>query len=135
MASKTKLDFIIDVFQICEMTQTFIFVNSKKFAELVHNKLCKAGLASHIMFSDMTKEERDLTIERFRKQEINVLITTNLVARGIDVPEVELVINFDVPQKRIGETTVGDPENYLHRIGRTGRFGKQGIALTLYDRD
>jgi superfamily II DNA/RNA helicase len=52
------------------------------------------------MFGKMTKEERDDTIEKFRTQEINVLITTNLVARGIDVPEVQLVINFDIPQKR-----------------------------------
>ena len=83
----------------------------------------------------MSKEERDNTIEKFRKQEINVLITTNLIARGIDVPEVELVINYDVPQKKMGGKICGDPETYLHRIGRTGRFGKTGVALTIYDRD
>ena len=63
------------------------------------------------------------------------MITTNLIARGIDVPEVELVINFDVPLKKMDGVTIGDPETYLHRIGRTGRFGKNGIALTIYDRD
>lgn len=117
------------------MTQTFVFVNSLDFAEKVHMWLRKAGFSSYIMFSKMSKEERDATITKFRNQEINVLITTNLIARGIDVPEVELVINYDVPQKKIGGKICGDPETYLHRIGRTGRFGRQGIALTIYDRD
>jgi len=133
--SKKKLDFIKEVFETCEMTQTFIFVNNKDFAEIIHKKLREAGLKSFIMFSKMSKEERDSTIEKFRNQEINVLITTNLIARGIDVPEVELVINYDVPLKKINNQTCGDPETYLHRIGRTGRFGKTGIALTIWDRE
>ena len=58
-----------------------------------------------------------------------------MIARGIDVPEVELVINYDVPIKKIDNKTCGDPETYLHRIGRTGRFGKTGIALTIWDRE
>jgi ATP-dependent RNA helicase DDX19/DBP5 len=126
-----KLDFIKEVFVTCEMTQTFIFVNTKEFAERVHNKLRKDGLKSYIMFSKMSKEERDSTMEKFRKQQINVLITTDLIARGIDVPEAQLVINFDVPQR--GQSA--EPDTYLHRIGRTGRFGSNGIALTIYDRD
>ena len=132
---KKKLDFIKDVFKYCEMTQTFIFVNTLDFAEKIHNILRKADFKSYIMFSKMQKEERDATIEKFRKQEINVLITTNLIARGIDVPEVELVINYDVPAKKIQGTVQGDAETYLHRIGRTGRFGKPGLALTIWDRD
>ena len=64
---KKKLDFIKDVFETCEMTQTFVFVNTKEFAEKVHILLRKAGLSSFIMFSKMTKEERDDTIEKFRK--------------------------------------------------------------------
>ena len=133
---KHKLDFIKEVFETCEATQTFIFVNSKEFAEKVHLWLRKANFKSFIMFAKMSKEERDDTIEKFRNQEISVLITTNLIARGIDVPEVQLVINYDIPQKKdFNGTTVGDPETYLHRIGRTGRFGSNGIALSIYDRD
>ena len=65
-----------------------------------------------------------------------MLITTNIVARGIDVPEVQLVINFDIPQKKDPNgKTCGDPETYLHRIGRTGRFGVNGVAVSIYDRD
>ena len=84
----------------------------------------------------MTKEERDKTMSKFRKQEIHVLITTDLIARGIDVPQAQLVINFAVPQQFDTKTKTqnSDPATYLHRIGRTGRFGRDGLALTIYDR-
>lgn len=117
------------------MTQTVIFVNTKKYAEALHNMMRTAGYKSTIIFGDMSVQERDEMIEKFRRQEVAVIITTNMLARGIDVPEVEIVINFDVPQMRVGDKKVGDPENYLHRIGRTGRFGTQGLAVTIFDRD
>lgn len=132
---RQKLDFIKEVFSTIEMTQTFIFVNSLDFAEKIHIKLRELGFSSFVMFSKMSKEERDDTLSQFRAQTINVLITTNLIARGIDVPEVELVINYDVPLKMVNDEIIGDPEIYLHRIGRTGRFGKTGIALTIWDRE
>ena len=101
--------------------------------------LKKANYGASIMHSKMDREERDATMEGFRNQEINVLITTNLIARGIDVPECQLVVNYDVPTKNIqdkgGKAQIGDAETYLHRIGRTGRFGTQGVAITIYDRD
>ena len=62
------------------------------------------------------------------------MITTDLLSRGIDVPETEMVINFDVPFLRINNDTQADPETYLHRIGRAGRFGRPGVALTIWDR-
>ena len=85
----------------------------------------------------MSPKERDEIMERFRKLEIHVLITTNIIARGVDVPEAQLVINYDVPSQRSsdGKRHVADPENFLHRIGRTGRFGTNGVAVTIYDRD
>jgi ATP-dependent RNA helicase DDX19/DBP5 len=58
-----------------------------------------------------------------------------MIARGIDVPETQLVINYDVPTIKFKDKKIADPEIYLHRIGRTGRFGAQGIALTMYDRE
>ena len=130
-----KVDFIMSVFETCSMTQTFIFVNTLNFAEKIHSILRNKGFSSNILFSKMSKEERDLTMEKFRAQEINVLITTNLIARGVDVPETELVINFDVPNRKVKGKMEGDYENYLHRIGRTGRFGRDGVALTIWDRD
>ncbi len=89
------------------------------------------------MFGKMDSKERDEIMDKFRKGEAKTIITTNMLARGIDVPEVELVINFDVPvlHGRKGNVSGGDPENYLHRIGRAGRFGTPGIALTLLDRE
>ena len=82
----------------------------------------------------MSESERDNTMQKFRNQEFNVLITTDLLSRGIDIPETELVINFDVPFIRTNNEIQADPETYLHRIGRAGRFGRPGVALTIWDR-
>jgi superfamily II DNA/RNA helicase len=112
-----------------------IFVNTKSFAETLLRILRKAGYEVNIIFGDMTGEERDEYIQKFRDREINIVITTNILARGLDVPEVQFVINFDVPTMRVGGKIMPDPENYLHRIGRAGRFDTPGIALTIYDRD
>ena len=117
------------------MTQTVVFVNTKKFAEILHNMLRKEKYKSTILFGDMDWSERDEMILKFKTGEVSVIITTNMLARGIDVPEVQIVLNFDVPTMGTKEQRVGDPENYMHRIGRTGRFGTQGIAVSIYDRD
>jgi ATP-dependent RNA helicase DDX19/DBP5 len=119
------------------MTQTIIFVNSKAFAETLFDILRKASLQVVIIFGKMDNQERDEMIEKFRTGKIAVIITTNMLARGIDVPEVQIVINFDVPIMMgfTQEEKQGDPENYLHRIGRTGRFGTKGLAITIYDRE
>lgn len=131
-----KVDFVKNIFEVCSMTQTIIFVNSKKFAEVVFDQLRKASLQVVIIFGNMDHEERDEMIDKFRKGKIAVIITTNMLARGIDVPEVQIVINFDVPLMSDAKGQVcGDPENYLHRIGRTGRFGTKGLAITIYDRE
>jgi superfamily II DNA/RNA helicase len=82
-----KLEFIKEVFEVCEKTQTFIFVNTKDFAETVDRLLKKGGYASYILFGKMTKEERDSTMQKFREERINVLITTDILSRGIDIPE------------------------------------------------
>merc|ERR1739841_414524 len=73
-------------------------------------------------------DDRDSTMLAFRKNESNVLITTNVLARGVDVDSVCLVVNYDVPVDKDGEP---DYETYLHRIGRTGRFGRKGTAINL----
>jgi len=77
--------------------------------------------------------ERDSIIDKFRSGQAKVLITTNVLARGIDVQSVTMVINYDIPVTADGRA---DPETYLHRIGRTGRFGRVGVALSfVHDRD
>lgn len=75
----------------------------------------------------MSAEERLRTMQKFRDGEANVLITTNVLARGIDVLSVTLVVNYDLPMTREGDA---DVETYIHRIGRTGRMGNKGIALS-----
>lgn len=131
-----KPDFVKSVFDVCAMTQTVIFVNSKDFALRLHEMMRKGGYKSVIIFGKMEAEERDEMISQFRLGEIKVIITTNMLARGIDVPDVQIVINYDVPlMKGSDDKICGDAENYLHRIGRTGRFGVKGIAITIFDRE
>ena len=125
----------MDVFTVCELTQTIIFVNTKKFAETLHSMMRKANLKSTIIFGDMSVDERDEMIGKFRTGEVSVVITTNLLARGVDVPGIQIVINYDVPAQGPRGGEHGDAENYMHRIGRTGRFGVKGIAVSIYDRD
>ena len=124
-----------EVFGTCNMTQTIIFVNTKKFAETLHNMMRKQDIKSTIIFGDMDWAERDEMIAKFKSGEVSTIITTNILARGIDVPEVQIVLNFDVPTLGPRDGRYGDPEMYLHRIGRTGRFGTQGLAVTIYDRE
>lgn len=76
--------------------------------------------------------QRDIVIDAFRLGHAKVLIATNVLARGIDVSSVSMVVNYDVPDTQVpgGRGTVADPATYLHRIGRTGRFGRVGVAVT-----
>lgn len=80
----------------------------------------------------MENKDRDKVIDEFRNDVFPTLISTNVLARGIDVPQVDLIINFDIPI--ISSFGFKDPDfaNYLHRVGRTGRFGTDGLAVTFY---
>src|ERR1700761_1941024 len=73
--------------------------------------------------------QRDVVLQRFRDGHAKVLITTNVLARGIDVQSVSMVINYDIPMKGRNDSEP-DPETYLHRIGRTGRFGRVGVSIS-----
>lgn len=130
---KEKVDFIADIFEtISGLTQTIIFVNTTKFAEVLFNLLKQKGYKPFIIFGKMSRDERDEYVEKFRTKQLNVVITTDLLARGFDMPTIKLVINFDVPINRSGQP---EEESYLHRIGRAGRFGTKGVGITLFDRD
>lgn len=88
-----------------------------------------------MLIGGVDQAERDVIIDNFRKTTITSLICTNVLARGIDVPEVDLVINYDVPF--ISDYGFKNPDyaNYIHRVGRTGRFGTDGVAVTLVNSD
>lgn len=121
------------IFREIVKNQSIIFVNSKKYAETLMYYLrdVEKHSVGLIMGYPMTKDEREFVIKKFSNKEFEILITTNLLSRGIDMRAVNLIINADLPE--VYETKLPDYETYLHRIGRTGRFGDIGIALNLID--
>lgn len=90
------------------------------------------GHQTSVIHGGMDPEERDRVIDEFRKGITRVLISTNVLARGIDILQVSLVINFDIP---LDANHHPDPETYLHRIGRTGRFGRSGVSINFVHDD
>ncbi|XP_015787451.1 DEAD-box helicase Dbp80 [Tetranychus urticae] len=126
-----KYKALANLFGTLTIGQVFIFCQTKKAAAWLTDKLRKDGHSVGIITGDLTVEERTEVINRFRDGVERVLIATNLMARGIDVDQVTVVINYDLP---IDITTKDiDFETYLHRIGRTGRFGKSGLAINMVD--
>lgn len=126
-----KYKALANLFGTLTIGQVFIFCQTKKAAAWLTEKLRKDGHSVGIITGDLTVEERTEVINRFRDGVERVLIATNLMARGIDVDQVTVVINYDLP---IDITTKDiDFETYLHRIGRTGRFGKSGLAINMVD--
>lgn len=123
-----KLEFLADIYSLLTIGQSIVFVSRKTEADAVHSTLRAAGYTCSVLHGAVEPTQRDAVMESFRKGESNVLITTNVLARGVDVDNVCLVVNYDVPVTKTGEP---DYETYLHRIGRTGRFGRKGTAINL----
>ena len=98
-----------------------LFVNFKVNANEVFTELKRMGISAGVLHGDLEQPERDSVMARFRNQSVRILIATDVAARGLDVTNLDLVINFDLPK---------DPEIYTHRIGRTGRAGKTGTAIS-----
>eukprot|EP01112_Ceratiomyxa_fruticulosa_P011390 TRINITY_DN3087_c0_g1_i1.p1 TRINITY_DN3087_c0_g1~~TRINITY_DN3087_c0_g1_i1.p1 ORF type:complete len:409 (+),score=92.75 TRINITY_DN3087_c0_g1_i1:76-1302(+) len=115
-----KFETLCDLYDTLTITQAVIFCNTVKKVKLLSAEMRKANFAVACMYGDMPQAERDAIMKSFRSGEDRVLITTDLWARGIDVQQVSLVINYDLPLNR---------ENYIHRIGRSGRFGRKGVAI------
>lgn len=107
-----------------------LFFQTRKTASWLAAELSKEGHQVALLSGEMMVEQRAAVIERFREGKEKVLVTTNVCARGIDVEQVSVVINFDLPVDKDGNP---DNETYLHRIGRTGRFGKRGLAVNMVD--
>lgn len=123
-----KLQFLADIYSLLTIGQSIVFVGTKRDADNVHQTLTNNGYNCSLLHGQVDNAERDTTMDAFRNGESNVLITTNLLARGVDVDNVCLVVNYDVPVDKNGNP---DFETYLHRIGRTGRFGRKGTAINL----
>ncbi|KAL1437811.1 hypothetical protein MTO96_048511 [Rhipicephalus appendiculatus] len=115
-----KLDTLCDLYETLTITQAVIFCNTRRKVDWLTEKMHERDFTVSALHGDMGQKERDVIMREFRSGSSRVLITTDLLARGIDVQQVSLVINFDLPTNR---------ENYIHRIGRGGRFGRKGVAI------
>ncbi|CAG2172320.1 unnamed protein product, partial [Oppiella nova] len=121
-----KYKALANIFGTISMGQAFIFCHTKASAARLAQTLRKDGHSVGLISGDLSVEERTMALQRFREGQERVLIATNVMARGIDVEQVTVVVNYDLPINV--ETREVDKETYLHRIGRTGRFGKEGLA-------
>jgi translation initiation factor 4A len=121
-----KLDTLCDIYETVSIAQAVIFCNTRRKVEFLNEKLTQREFVVSSMHGEMEQSVRDQIMREFRSGSTRVLITTDLLARGIDVQQVSLVINYDLPTNR---------ENYIHRIGRGGRFGRKGVAINFATKD
>jgi len=131
LKEEAKNDFVAELHVKLGRIMSMIFVNFKTTAQKLQAKLKDRDIESHILIGGIEAKERDDIIDGFRKMNFNCLISTNVLARGIDVPEVDLVLNYDVPLTKECGFYHPDYANFMHRVGRTGRFGTDGLALTM----
>ncbi|XP_070304121.1 ATP-dependent RNA helicase DDX19A isoform X1 [Salvelinus sp. IW2-2015] len=125
-----KFTALCNIYGAITIAQAMIFCHTRRTAGWLAAELTKEGHVVALLSGEMTVEQRAAIIERFREGKEKVLVTTNVCSRGIDVEQVSVVINFDLPMDKDGNA---DNETYLHRIGRTGRFGKRGLAVNMID--
>lgn len=124
-----KYDRLTDMYGMMNIAQSIIFVDRVDTAKSLCSRMREDGYTVGLLHGkDMDFAERDNIMDDFRDGNTNVLITTNVLARGIDVLQVTLVINYDIPLTR---QKTPDPQTYIHRIGRSGRFGRKGVAINL----
>jgi superfamily II DNA/RNA helicase len=117
-----KLPVLLDLYQHITVNQALIYVNKRQKAEWLAKQLASQGFTLEYIHGDMEVNDRRQCMDDFRVGKVRVLISTDLLARGIDVQQVSLVINYELPFQK---------ENYIHRIGRSGRYGKKGIAINI----
>ena len=122
---KDKVEVISRIIDINEYKLSMIFCNTKKDVDEVTSDLLTRGFLAEALHGDMKQMQRDRVMQRFREGTINVLVASDVAARGLDIDDVEIVFNYDLPQ---------DEEYYVHRIGRTGRASKTGISVSLVTR-
>merc|ERR1712216_505997 len=121
-----KFDTLCDLYDTLTITQAVIFCNTRRKVGWLTNKMREANFTVASMHGEMPQKEREAIMQEFRDGKQRVLITTDVWARGLDVSQVSLVINYDLPNNR---------ELYIHRIGRSGRFGRKGVAINFVKED
>ena len=121
-----KIECLLDIYSQLNINQAMIYCNKRQRVEWLAEKLQTQGFPLSYIHGEMEVGERKRRMASFRSGEVRVLISTDLLARGIDVQQVSLVINYELPTNK---------ENYIHRIGRSGRFGRKGVAINLIGPD
>ena len=116
-----KIGIIKDLFRKGDLNRVIIFSGKKQKVKAINRTLQQMKINSGEMHSNLEQAERDEILYKFKTGQIDVLVATDIVARGIDIDDIAMVINFDVPH---------DPEDYVHRIGRTARAERDGVAIT-----
>lgn len=120
-----KLPTIESLYEHISVAQCIIFTNTQRLAHSLAAQLRQREHSVSVLTGEMPQEERSEVLSAFRRGDTRLLVATNVLARGIDVQQVRLVINYDLP---------ADPESYVHRIGRCGRWGRRGMAISLVTR-
>jgi translation initiation factor 4A len=115
-----KIDTLMDLYESVSIAQSVIFANTRRKVDFISEKLNSHNHTVSSMHAEMGKGDREKVMAMFRSGSSRVLVTTDLVARGIDVHHVNIVVNYDLPISK---------ESYLHRIGRGGRYGRKGVAI------
>lgn len=119
-----KIQLVKSLIDMELKTRTILFSETKRKADQISELLQKSGIAADAIHGDKSQRAREIALRKFKRGQVHVLVATDVVARGIDVKDVELVINYEAPRSYT---------DYVHRIGRTGRAGKTGRAVTLID--
>jgi superfamily II DNA/RNA helicase len=115
-----KLDVLYDIYNTITITQCIIYINSKNTLMRVYQDLVNKGYPCTYIHGDLTKEERTQNMNDFKSGSIRIMLSTDLLSRGIDIQQLSLVINYDLPRQK---------ETYIHRIGRSGRYGRKGVSI------
>lgn len=138
-----KIQALFNIYNILGTGQAMIFCRTRRTAQYVAKTMNEKGFAVALLTGQLEVTERARVIRRFQQGLERVLVSTNVTARGIDVEQVTLVVNYDLPDQKlenfdtnqVENKFIVDNETYLHRIGRTGRFGKLGIAINMVAND
>ncbi len=117
-----KLAVLTRIFEVEDITSALIFVRTRAGTSDLVNELVGRGFPAEALNGDLSQQTREQVLNRFRRNQITVLVATDVAARGLDIDNISHVFNYDLPE---------DPELYVHRVGRTGRIGKTGIAISL----
>ena len=119
--NSNRLEVLTRIIDVYNPKLTVVFTNTKKGADELVSNLQARGYGADSLHGDMKQVQRDIVMDKFRAGTIDILVATDVAARGIDIDDVECVVNYELPQ---------DEEYYVHRIGRTGRAGREGIAFS-----